>query len=228
MAIIKKGGRKGLVQKGGGLSALRRAKTASHGGKQEQLFLVLDASYSMEMRVGLRAGKLKINAAREAARGLIMASRQSDVGLISFSTTGIPLCLLDEGRERCLMSLDRYKPSGGTRIVEGLRLALDCFALEDPAKVRRIVLMTDGRDFDGGYGAVEADLVARRFQVERASAAGVVIDCVAFGDDADLDDLRWIADPTGGVVRKAGDAAELAKQFKQLEVGVRGLLGTGE
>ena len=103
MAIIKKGERKGLVKKGSGLRALRRAKNRGRDSdKAEQLILVLDASYSMEMSVtgrvsrsGQALGKTKINAAREAARGLVMASRQSDVGLVSFSTEGYTLCLLD-------------------------------------------------------------------------------------------------------------------------------------
>jgi Mg-chelatase subunit ChlD len=236
MAIIKKGGRTGLVKKGSGLRALRRAKNRGRDtDKAEQLILVLDASYSMEMSVtgrvarnGTALGKTKINAAREAARGLIMASRQSDVGLVSFSTEGYTLCLLDEGRERCLMSLERYKPSGGTQIREGLRAALNAFDIEDPAKVRRIVLMTDGRDFDGGYGVSEAEVGNRQQQVDRAKAEGIIIDCVAFGHDADLDDLAKISGATGGVVRSADDASELAKEFKQLEAGIRGLIGSGD
>jgi hypothetical protein len=52
----------------------------------------------------------------------------------------------------------------------------------------------------------------------------IVVDCVAFGKDADLELLDTIAAKTGGKLVTAYQEIELKKAFLQLETGTRGLL----
>jgi Mg-chelatase subunit ChlD len=236
MAIVKKGGL-GIARKGTGLSALRNAKRNGERAKagMEQLVLVLDASASMNDLVdgGPKYVRseigTKLRATRDAARSLIMSSRPgTEIAVVSFDTRGIVECEFSTSTKEVLMAIFAYKTRGGTEIWTGIKSALSQFdKRKRAADLRRIVLMTDGADHSERTEGFEDDQADRDHYVGRCRELGIIIDAVAFGAGANVEDLRSIANVTGGKAYEAKDAQELTRTFKQLEAGIRGLLPEG-
>jgi Mg-chelatase subunit ChlD len=236
MAIIKKVGAKGIVNKGSGLGALRAAQRNETLRAQEHLVLCLDASGSMGDPVDGRLydwrssdnAKKKLWVAKEAAQALIKdCTSATTVGLVQFSSYADVLRALDYGSEGIFAALDKYDITGGTMAWTGLRSSLDLLDCAGDVALRRVILMTDGQDFDSDPHPSEQNRRLRHDEVKRAVDTKTVIDCIAFGPDAAIEDLKSIASPTGGVVRVAGDEKSLVREFKRLEAGIRGLLGSG-
>jgi len=231
--IVKKTRVGGLVGKGTGVNALRRAAKADERTRsKESVFLVLDVSGSMAERIGggstlnyggvTRGGDRKIDALHHAATAFVDAcSSRSQVGVITFDDKCQVLQDLTVHRHMLKSALDSMAIGYGTHIGDGLALALDRLR-HARAEIERIILMTDGDDRNRENPSALDDAIAT------AATRGVIVDCVAFGDNADTKTLDEISRKTGGVVKDARSADELVKAFKQLEAGARGLLGKGE
>jgi Ca-activated chloride channel family protein len=82
--------------------------------------------------------------------------------------------------------------------------------LGDAERINAIVVMTDGQE-NNSYTSLR--------QLERSlteeARIQVVVFAIAYGDDADLDTLRRIADPTSGQVRM-GDPETIRDLYKIL------------
>jgi hypothetical protein len=109
----------------------------------------------------------------------------------------------------------------GTRVSTlcGFRPAVDCTdeLLAAKSGMRRIIFMSDGQDYR------VADAVSRARALE---GQGVVIDTVAFGQDADRDFLQMLTSADGTMV-EGSDARSLVRSFLSLEATARGLLTAG-
>jgi Mg-chelatase subunit ChlD len=218
-----------IVKKGGGLSALKSAiKTDSmvtsgevaRAIASEALVMCIDCSGSMFDTVEVGSKKKKNEAAAEAAIALLDACGPgSVVGAVAFADVVHEVVEIGENRSKvrdALRGFPRY--DGGTIFWEALKAAhKEIGQRASGKKVRRIILLTDGLD----WPEFRQQLLDLLPVLKRE---GIVVDCVAFGQDADRELLALIAKETSGVVKEANDSAGLVKAFLALEAGVRGLL----
>ncbi len=216
---------------GSALDRLRRQKgiqkriddgTVKIAGKQEALVIALDASASMTGTSDPRDpyGRPKWSAACKATADLVSLSRASSIGVVVFDHTVLGELPVGTASDEIRHYLSAMGPKHGTCFVTGLEAGRRLIESGPTKTVRRIILLSDG--YDGahrGGSALDVELIY-------LAEASVIVDTVGFGD-ADEVKLRMIAERTGGVYKHANDAAELVREFKQLEAGVRGLLGGG-
>lgn len=240
---------KGIVRKSSGLSALRGQISGAEAAAipaDESLVLVLDVSPSMgepTIRPTIYnpyppPSPTKIEVLREAALTLVTrcAQGRSQIGLVEFGGFArvhevISLDLVKLGKSVGTIAggrtgLDSYWSGfiGGTNLVGGLHTAWGLLAPTN-TRIKRIVLMTDGGD-NSLVGGMEPTLAQLPTMQQTLKEGNCIVDCVAFGDDADKELLARIAGTTG-VVKNANNAEELVKAFAQLEAGARGLLTKG-
>jgi Ca-activated chloride channel family protein len=82
--------------------------------------------------------------------------------------------------------------------------------LGDAERINAIVVMTDGQENNSRMSLRQ--LVR---EVSQDGQMPVVIFCIAYGGDADIDTLQAIAEPTGGQVRE-GDLDTIRDLYKIL------------
>ena len=190
---------------------------------QSSVMLVLDVSGSMS------ADDLKpdrITAARQAARAFVEAlPDDTQVGLVSFSSSASVRAPLGRDRDSVLRAIDAPRPDGGTAIGEGLDLALDQIARlpAGPDGVRppgMVVLLSDG---ENSIGREPAEVAAR------ASQGGIRVHTVGLGQRGaapvigrnqtvrlDETTLRAVADATGGSYSYAAETGQLERIYADL------------
>jgi len=190
---------------------------------QSSVMLVLDVSGSMS------ADDLKpdrITAARQAARAFVEAlPDDTQVGLVSFSSSASVRAPLGRDRDAVLRAIDALRPDGGTAIGEGLDLALDQIARlpAGPDGVRppgMVVLLSDG---ENSIGREPAEVAAR------ASQGGIRVHTVGLGQRGaapvigrnqtvrlDETTLRAVADATGGSYSYAAETGQLERIYADL------------
>lgn len=234
------------IQKRGGLPIVRPAKAALDGLRKqanhqkiygvaeenrEDLFVCFDISSSMLDPVGGINNVKKVTAAINAAEELVRASQsaQCRMGLVVYGTGAKMLCPQTENYRLLLASIAMIKPDGWTEIGAGLQMCAERLGSSSKARSKRIILLTDGLEMLDQWGespvkAPTAMEVVNRLLVPHK----IVVDCVAFGREADLELLNSIAKKTGGKLVTAYQEIELKKAFLQLETGVRGLLTSGK
>jgi len=76
-------------------------------------------------------------------------------------------------------------------------------------RINAIVVMTDGRE---NNSSISLRSLVRELE---GGDVPVVVFCIAYGDDADMQTLRAIAEPTGGQVRE-GDLETIRELYKIL------------
>ncbi len=178
--------------------------------RKANIFLVVDTSGSME--------GAKIDATREALREFMrqIAGDQERVGLVEFGSTVNNIVALDElanNRTQIERSIDQLEAYGNTALLDAVRSAyVRLQQLNDRERINAIVVMTDGRENNS-----LTTLRQIRQEIERGNRAGVpvVIFAIAFGDDADYDVLRAIAETSGGQVRQ-GDLNTIRQLYRLL------------
>ena len=96
-----------------------------------------------------------------------------------------------------------YTPGGGTNMYSCLAQAAQVLSGDtDPDRKRLIILMTDGKsDTNGSQKAVES-----------VRALGVPVIAIAFGKDADPDQLKEVANGTGGTFVQQNDLVAALRQ----------------
>jgi Ca-activated chloride channel homolog len=146
------------------------------------MMLVVDTSGSM-------AGQ-KIIDARNAAAALLGEMRDDDVvGLVRFSTDAellVPLGRVADVRSRARDAIARLSANGNTNIGKAVRTATDELSarwLE--GRVRRVAMVTDGRDTSGTPRSSAADIARREASRMTVSTLGIGVDY----DDAYLAEL---------------------------------------
>lgn len=243
MGLVKK------KKKGSALSKLRKQKDihdkikrgeAVHADdilKKEALVLLLDASPSMGVHEDIArwranrshelssiAGHRAWDAAVRAARALFDASTASTIGAVVFDrrapharrhAPGV-------GEVELFRWLNELGPENGmgTDFTSAINAGLDLLSKFESKPVRRMILLTDGRD--GGHSGKEA----KQTMLRRLQSSSVILDTVGFGD-VDHDELKRLAKLGGGTYHHTVDGAALVQEFKKLEAGARGLLGSG-
>ncbi len=163
------------------------------------VFLVVDTSDSMYGD--------KLDATRQALRAFVDQIRgpRDRVGLVDFGSEVkrvVPLQPMDEeGREALLRIIDSLEADGYTALVDGVMAAYQALQeANDPEAINAIVVMTDGQENNSRYYMV--DLA----QAMEAGRIPVLIFTIGFGEDADEELLRQMAELGGGQFRWASEA----------------------
>ncbi|HRI55706.1 MAG TPA: VWA domain-containing protein [Anaerolineae bacterium] len=178
--------------------------------RKANIFLVVDTSGSMEGQ------KM---AAAQAALHEFMAQIKGDeerVGLVEFSSTVnniAPLDTLANNRWQVEQNIDQLQAYGNTALLDAVRTAyVRLQQLGDTERINAIVVMTDGQE---NNSHISLRNLQREIQQGNSQGVPVVIFTIAFGDDADYDVLRAIAESSGGQVRQ-GDLNTIRELYRLL------------
>lgn len=161
------------------------------------LALVIDASGSMAGGPGAS----KMDLAKEAAvRATELLGDQDQVGVISFDDTPRWVVEMTNMTDPAAVqtAIGSISPGGGTAIYPALETAYDALVQRD-AKVKHIILLTDGLSTGGDY-----DLLANRLR-----AQNITLSTIAVGSDADFPLLRRLADSGKGRYYEGNDPFDL-------------------
>lgn len=178
--------------------------------RHTNVYLVVDVSGSMEGR------KL---ADAQAALKTFLDQIKGDlerVGLITFASNAseaVPLTQLGEGRDRLEVVISGLRAGGNTALLDGVELALTKLQdLHDSERINAIVVMTDGKE-----NRSRTNLRALAGDLRDASSSGlpVVVFCIAYGRDADLEVLETVSDASAGLTKR-GDLETIKTLYKTL------------
>lgn len=178
--------------------------------RHTNVYLVVDVSGSMEGD--------KLENVRVALQTFVREIKgdQERVGLIVFSSRPrviVPLDDLGNNRQALEGSVAALEAGGSTALLDAVQSAYEKLQSQDDRdRINAIVVMTDGRENESSINL--GDLTR---QIERGNESGlpVVIFAIAYGDDADEDTLRDIAEASGGQMRK-GDLETIRGLYKVL------------
>jgi Ca-activated chloride channel family protein len=178
--------------------------------RHTNVYLVADVSGSMEGE--------KLANAKQALR-VFMEQIQGDierVGLIRFSTNASEVVSLDElGRNRAQVNraIDDLRASGDTALLDGVNLAYERLqAMGDAERINAIVVMTDGQE---NNSRIDLGALVTRIQDGNQVGVPVIVFCIGYGDDADEDVLRLLAEASGGQYFR-GDLETIRRLYKIL------------
>jgi len=178
--------------------------------RHTNVYLVVDVSGSMG------GAKLQnVKAALQTFVGQIKGD-QERVGLITFSYEPqevVPLAELSENRLDLQYSIDALVSGGGTALLDAVQMGYDQLQERaDAERINALVVMTDGKE---NRSRIKLRDLTR--YVERGNQGGVpvVIFTIAYGDDADENTLRTIAEVSGGQMRR-GDLETIRGLYKIL------------
>lgn len=172
------------------------------------LVIVMDRSGSMTDAMGGAARGSKHDAAVGAAVQALLALQPDDLaGVLAFSTGHQWAVPIKHNRDPGIAAAEvrRLRASGGTSIYPALKEALDALEKVPPqqAKLRHILLMTDGVSEWGDYDALLA----------RMERSGITLSTVAVGCDADAPLLAQLAQRGGGCAYAVNDTKRLTDAF---------------
>ena len=176
--------------------------------RHTNVYLVVDSSGSMEGQ--------KLEQAQAALRSFLDQIRGDTerVGLIEFATDVYPRVDLGEmgsNRVALEMAVDGLVAGGDTALLDGVSMAYERLQdLGDSERINAIVVMTDGMENNS-----RTSLRRLVSDLEQNYPVQVVVFCIAYGDDADMETLRRIAEPTDGQVRE-GDPETIQDLYKVL------------
>lgn len=161
--------------------------------KPVDLMVVMDISGSMR-------GK-KITSARSSLMQFIEKLDDRDRLRIDLFSTGIttltPLSPIGEKRQQVMDSVSGIFEEGNTSLYDAtLKAYRDLLAQGNPNHIRAIVILSDGQDTSSN---ASLDQVIREIQSYQSEGGySIKIFAIAFGDDADENVLKQIAEPSGG------------------------------
>jgi Ca-activated chloride channel family protein len=178
--------------------------------RHTNVYLVADTSGSM-------AGD-KLSQAQDALVTFIgqIKGDTERVGLIAFSSSVYQVEELDtlgSNRARLLSAIGGLEARGDTALLDAVTEGYGRLQkLHDTERINAIVVMTDGKE-NNSY----TDLRQLVNQIKQGNQSGVpvVIFCIAYGSDADMDTLQSIATASGGQVR-TGDPETIRNLYKIL------------
>ncbi len=178
--------------------------------RRTNIYLVADISGSME--------GIKLQDAKEALH-IFLDQVQGDeerIGLIAFASTAsevAPLAPLGQGRGRLQAAIDGLAAGGNTALLDSVDLALIKLQdLNDTERINAIVVMTDGKE---NRSRVRLSALLDNLSRTSESNTPVVVFCIAYGRDADLDVLESISGASGGFTRQ-GDPETIKNLYKTL------------
>ena len=173
-------------------------------GRQSQanvaLILVIDTSGSMSEGP---TGATKIELARQAAQGAISElGPQDQLGIVAFDETPrwIAPTQFVTNLPALQTEISKLEPGGGTEIYPALQTAFNDISTRQ-AKIKHILLMTDGLSPSGDYEGLTAQMRAQ----------GVTLSTIAIGTDADANFLQNLANLGRGRFYNAVDPVDVPR-----------------
>lgn len=162
--------------------------------------LVLDASGSMG---GFGNEMAKVELAKETAQSVVDLLGERDlVGVLAFDQ--MPRWLVQptaaSQRARILEAVSRIRAGGGTNLYPALAAAREALQKVE-ARVKHIIVLSDGQTDPGDFRGLAAALVSER----------ITVSTVAIGKDADLEIMRSIAGWGRGRAYVAHDAYSIPR-----------------
>ncbi len=178
--------------------------------RKTNVYLVADVSGSMQGQ--------KLEQAQEAFLTFLGSIKADDerVGLITFSSgvsEEVPLADLATNRATLRSAITDLSAGGDTALLDAVDLAYRKLQeLRDNERINAIVVMTDGKENNSRIRLRE--LTA---ELRRGSQTGlpVVVFCVAYGSDADMETLEEISAATDGQTRR-GSLETIQQLYKLL------------
>jgi Ca-activated chloride channel homolog len=193
------------------LAALARPEaTAQVPRDQATVMLVMDTSRSM---LATDVPPTRTAAAREAASEFLdQLPARFQVGLVTFAGSPQVESLPTTDREAVRTALANAAHHTGTAVgdavVRALQASMPANAAGDERPPTSVLLLTDGQSVSGTPPLVAA---------EQARQEGVPVFTIAFGSQAqDADELRQVAELSGGVAFTAPGRDELAAVYRDL------------
>lgn len=146
------------------------------------MVLVIDKSGSM--------GGEKIELAKDAAKGAAeLLGPKDQLGVIAFDGDSYWISELHSAADKgyIIDRISTIEASGGTAIYPGLSDAYDALSTAT-AKLKHVILLTDGHSTPGDFEGIAADMAASR----------ITLSSVAVGAEADAELLEQLAQTGGG------------------------------
>ena len=200
-----------------GTPAPQPSPSANTGESDTELVMDVSGSMGDEM-----SGVVKLDAAKSAADGIVTMirdqsltqRRSSAIGLVSFSNEAQVVQPLGADYAAASEAIADMTPQSGTNVGDGLEKALGSLYGSANTRSRMMILLSDGQSNTG----MSADEILSG-PVFTATAAGIKIYTVGFGDPGDFDEdlLRQIANRTGGVYYYADQAFKLENIYIALQ-----------
>jgi Ca-activated chloride channel family protein len=187
--------------------------------KNARVLLVIDVSGSMGEDDKLELAK------RAAIDALDEFKPTDEVGLRIFSTNLrnqepkdyidlVPIGPIGSQRERIASEIDRLIPREGTPLYtaagESYKLLKQDF---DPSRINAVLLLTDGKNEDDRNNDLQATLATLRAGSEGLSSSPVRLFTIAYGQDADKDTLKRLAEATNAASYDASDPKTISNVF---------------
>jgi Ca-activated chloride channel family protein len=178
--------------------------------RHTNVYLVVDTSGSMEGE--------KLSQTKDALLTFIeqIKGDTERVGLVTFASSvyGVDdLAELSTNRTQLLSKIGGLEANGDTALLDAVAEAYSRLQyLNDSERINAIVVMTDGQE-NNSYTSLRQ--LVRQVQDGNRQGPPVVIFCIAYGSDADMDTLQQIADASGGQVR-VGDVETIRGLYKIL------------
>jgi uncharacterized membrane protein len=163
------------------------------------LALVIDKSGSMQGE--------KIEICKSAAVATAeMLSEKDHIGVVAFDSAAVWVVPMTQAGRRTDITghVATLAAGGGTNIHPGMSQARDALA-EVRAKVKHMIVLTDGHSQGGGYEQLAAE----------ARTGGITVSTVGVGPQADNALLQRIAEAGGGKHYATTDASSIPKIFTQ-------------
>jgi len=178
--------------------------------KPVDLVLVIDTSGSMKGD--------KISSARTSLVNFIdLLDDRDRLQVISFNTDIYDLTemsVLGEKREDTIRRVSGIIEGGGTRLYDATDKAIkDLAANGDPNHIRAVVVLSDGQDNESTLRL--ESLLAELGGSSEEGGNAIKLFTIAFGNDADQDILRQMAEITGGKQFKS-DPATIMKIYSEI------------
>ena len=192
--------------------------------KAARVLMVIDVSGSMGDQVA--GGSTKLDLAKQAAvQALGQFSPNDQVGLRIFSTNIsskaptdyldlVPIGPISTQREQLAAKIQSLVPSSGTPLyTTAVASYNDMKHTYDPTKINAVVLLTDGKNDDPNNNNLDKTLAALSEGSEGVSATPVRLFTIAYGQDADKDVLRRMAEATNGASYDASNPQTINDVF---------------
>ncbi len=163
------------------------------------IYLVVDTSGSMDEQSKLVQAKDALNSFLDQVQG-----DRDRVGMVPFAS-GVysAVALQDIGTQRQSLKnrVSALSAEGRTALLDGIQYAYDDLQKRgERDRINAIVVMTDGIE---NASSTNLSRLTQRIKSGNSSGVPVLIFCIGYGSDADMNQLTTIAESTGGFARRA-------------------------
>lgn len=186
----------------------RRIREAGLPTTSASILFLIDVSGSMSGARLASAKEASLKSSRDAIK------QGAEISVLAFSgECGTPIAARLEftrDEERICTFIEKLAASGGTPLSSALKEANEYMDRESRAEPagRMIILLADGDDRCGGLDAVLAE-IGRKTVVVRHETIGLEV-----GNGSAADQLRRVAQATGGKYHYAASSSELVQRFE--------------